>query len=186
MKHTRAGILDAVVDVIDEDGLGVSTARLAARAGVSNGTLFNYFPTRQGLIDALYLHLKRDLAAAIGDTQGPATAKNRARDVWDRWVAWGSTAPARHRVMLLLKGGGAVSAAARAEADELFAGVSDLLASAARAGQLVDMPLPYLAAVIEAQLDVAVSSELDGGARAVAFEMAWASIASASLRTAPA
>ncbi|WP_374315867.1 TetR/AcrR family transcriptional regulator [Microbacterium sp.] len=186
MKYLRSDILDAAVDVLDQEGLGVSTARLAARVGVSNGTLFNYFPTRQDLIDALYLHLKRDLASAIGDTDGSASAKDRAREVWDRWVAWGCAAPARHRVVLLLKGGGAVGAVALAEAAELFAGVSNLLDSAAREGDLVDMPLPYLAAVIEAQVDLAVSNGLRGAARAVAFEMAWASIASPTLHTASA
>jgi AcrR family transcriptional regulator len=186
MKHSRSGILDAAVDIVDQEGLGVSTARLASRAGVSNGTLFHYFPTRQDLIDGLYLHLKRDLAAAIGDLDGSAAAKDRAREVWDRWVTWGRAAPARHRVVLLLKGGGAVGPAALAEAAELFAGVLDLLESAARDGELVDMPLTYLAAVIEAQIDLAVSSELGGAARAVAFEMAWASIASPALRTASA
>ncbi len=186
MKHSRSDILDAAVEIVDEEGLGVSTARLASRAGVSNGTLFHYFPTRQDLIDGLYLHLKRDLAAAIGDTDGSASAKDRAREVWDRWVTWGCAAPARHRVVLLLKGGGAVGSAALAEAAELFAGVSELLESAAREGVLVGMPLPYLAAVIEAQIDLAVSSELEGAARTVAFEMAWASIASPSLRTASA
>ena len=55
MKHKRSAIIAAAVTLIDREGVGISTARVAAEAGVSNGTLFNYFPTKQALIDSVYV-----------------------------------------------------------------------------------------------------------------------------------
>ncbi len=176
VKYVPADILDAAVALIDARGIGVSTAKVAEAAGVSNGTLFNYFRTKQDLLDELYLHLKRDLAAAIGDIDAAVPVKDRARTIWDRWVAWGIDAPARHRVVLMLKGGGLVSDAAVDEAAALFAAVSDVLVAASEQGLVTDMQLPYLAVVVEAQLDLAVSSGLGPAERGIAFEMAWASI----------
>ncbi|MDO8143731.1 MULTISPECIES: TetR/AcrR family transcriptional regulator [unclassified Isoptericola] len=176
MKFVPADILDAAVTLIDADGIGVSTAKVAAAAGVSNGTLFHYFRTKQDLLDELYLHLKRDLATAIGDVDATGSTKDRSRTIWDRWVAWGTAHPARHRVVLLLKGAGLIRRAAVEEAQTYFAAVPDVLAEAAADGQLVDMPLPYLAEVVETQIDLAVSRDLAEAERAVAFEMAWASI----------
>lgn len=178
MKYSRDDILDSAVDLIDREGIGVSTARVAAHAGVSNGTLFHYFPTKQDFIDALYLRVKRSLADAIGETDVAVPPEDRAHQVWDRWVAWALSAPARHRVVLLLKGGGVVRPEAVSEAAALFSGVTDVLDAAAKDGTLVPMPLPYLAAVVEAQVDVAVTAQLDGAARDTAFDMAWASISS--------
>lgn len=47
-------ILDAVEDILLERGLdGASIASIAERAGVAVGTLYNYFPDRDAMIQAL-------------------------------------------------------------------------------------------------------------------------------------
>ena len=66
MQHKPEVILAAALSVFREEGVHVSTARIASAAGVSNGSLFNYFPTKQALIDDLYVWIKTDLAAAAG------------------------------------------------------------------------------------------------------------------------
>jgi hypothetical protein len=47
-------ILAATPTLFHQEGIGVSTGRIARATGVSNRTLFNYFPTKQVLIDALH------------------------------------------------------------------------------------------------------------------------------------
>jgi len=56
MRHQiSAAILDAAEAVIADRGLdGASTAAIASRAGVAVGTLYNYFPDRESLIDSLF------------------------------------------------------------------------------------------------------------------------------------
>jgi len=59
-KHTVAAILEATFRVLDQGAL--STTRVAEVAGVSVGTLYQYFPNRDALINAL---LADHLEAAI-------------------------------------------------------------------------------------------------------------------------
>jgi AcrR family transcriptional regulator len=50
----RAAILDAAEELIAARGLGVSLIRIAKRAGLAVGTLYNYFADRDALIKALF------------------------------------------------------------------------------------------------------------------------------------
>jgi AcrR family transcriptional regulator len=50
-KHSA--ILQAAIRVIDRQGLGAATAKIAAEAGVSKGSLFTYFPTKADLLSHL-------------------------------------------------------------------------------------------------------------------------------------
>ncbi len=58
--RTRANIVAAAVDLIRETGLAAATTRaIANRAGVSYQTLYNYFPTKGHMVQAI---LAEDLA----------------------------------------------------------------------------------------------------------------------------
>lgn len=178
MKFTPDQILDAALRVFDEQGVGVSTAKIAAAAGVSNGSLFNYFPTKQDLVDALYVRLKRSLATAIGTPEG--TFEERVRATWDRWLAWGDEAPQRRRVMNLLHHAGLASADAVAEATELLGGPVALLETGRTEGRLADLPVEYLAALIQQQLELAMDAAPDPHHRDLAFRAMWRSITPAN------
>ncbi len=53
---SRARILEAALTCFLESGYEQTTvARIRERSGVSNGTLFHYFPTKEAIADALYL-----------------------------------------------------------------------------------------------------------------------------------
>lgn len=59
---TRAGLLDATAACLVEHGYqGTSTTAVCARAGVSQGALFRYFPTKQALLSASAEHLYEQL-----------------------------------------------------------------------------------------------------------------------------
>jgi AcrR family transcriptional regulator len=60
-------LLDAARDVFGERGLGAPLEAVAARAGVSIGTLYNRFPTRNDLIDAALPNLVCSQMAAVTD-----------------------------------------------------------------------------------------------------------------------
>lgn len=180
MKRSPEEILDAAAVLVDREGVGVSTAKVAAAAGVSNGTLFNYFPTKKSLIDALYLRLKSLLVAAVGEVDQSLEPVEQFRGVWQRWGDWAAADPIRHRVALLLHGAGLVSPTATAQVDTMLAPLVDALAAAAARGQMVDLPLPYLSRLLELQLNWAVQAGLSPTQRAAAFDMAWRSVSSPS------
>lgn len=58
---TRALIINAVVQCIFDSGYtNISTVNIAKQAGVSRGSLLNYFPHRFDLIYATILHLRQE------------------------------------------------------------------------------------------------------------------------------
>jgi AcrR family transcriptional regulator len=66
-ERNRRLLLDAAAEVFSEQGLDASTAEIARRAGVGQGTVFRRFPTKEHLI-----------AAIVVDRIGELEAKARA------------------------------------------------------------------------------------------------------------
>ncbi len=64
-KHTVSAILEATIRVLDEvGGEALTTTRVAEVAGVSVGTLYQYFPNRDALLNALLAdHLEAAISA---------------------------------------------------------------------------------------------------------------------------
>lgn len=173
MQHKPEAILAAALVVFREEGVHVSTARIASAAGVSNGSLFNYFPTKQALIDALYVSIKTDLADAAGQFDDAEPIDRRIRQVWDRWLGWAREHRDAHHVVNLLQQAGLASPEAQAAGAVAIAGPVHLLNEAEDLGILVDLPLEHLAALIQHHLDQAVASELDDQQADLAFHVLW-------------
>jgi len=172
-EHSPDAILAAALTLFCDEGVAVSTARIAQAAGVSNGTLFNYFPTKQALIDALYLSIKTDLAEAIGTVPTDGPIETRMRLVWDRWFTWARHHRRPYAVMTLLHQANLASPTARELGASALDGSASVLTEAMTKGLLVDLPLEYLAGLIQHQLDQAVTSELDDQQAGVAFGVLW-------------
>ncbi|MEJ0034908.1 MAG: TetR/AcrR family transcriptional regulator [Gammaproteobacteria bacterium] len=124
MKQTseqtkRDQLLRAALELFAANGLNVPTAKVAAAAGVANGTLFNYFPTKQDLIDALYLDIKREFTGLLQDSAVHPGEDFRAASlaIWKSFVAWALANPLKHQVMNLLLNGQALSEKARNESE---------------------------------------------------------------------
>lgn len=66
-------ILEAAIRIIDQDGLaGLTTNRVAELAGVSIGTLYQYFPNKQAIVAALGRRELRSITATmIGLLEAP-------------------------------------------------------------------------------------------------------------------
>jgi TetR/AcrR family transcriptional regulator, repressor of fatR-cypB operon len=68
-------ILDAALALFDERSYGDTPIPLVAeRAGVAAGTIYRYFPGKQGLVNALYRHWKGELGRAVADPDPDALA----------------------------------------------------------------------------------------------------------------
>ncbi len=166
-------ILDLCVDVFDDEGVGVSTAKIAKAVGVSNGTLFNYFPTKQDLIDALYLRLKLDLAAALGDIDPELSLQEQSQTLALRWFDWAAAKPARNRVAALLHQSGLAGEEAIATAAAAFANSGRILNELADSGLLVDLPIAYVAQLMQNHVEIAVQVGLTETERITAFNALW-------------
>lgn len=65
-RFTVAAILEAAADVIDNVGWSrASTNRIAERAGVSIGSLYQYFPNKEAILASLYDSHHHDIHAVV-------------------------------------------------------------------------------------------------------------------------
>ncbi len=67
VKDKKTAIMGAALKLFTERGFhGTSTAQISKNAGVATGTLFNYFPTKEDLINSLYFEVKGNLGHSMG------------------------------------------------------------------------------------------------------------------------
>jgi AcrR family transcriptional regulator len=100
----RKALLESACDFVARLGTEASTAKIAKAAGVSEGTLFTYFPTKDDLLNQLYIAIETDLmermVAAYPNGDAP---RERLRRVWDRLVDWGLTNATARKAIRQLK-----------------------------------------------------------------------------------
>jgi len=77
---TRGALLDAALDCLIEEGYAsLSTRNVAERAGVSQGTLMHYFPTRAAFVAAAVRHVAVKLLAELREQHGVRGRSERRR-----------------------------------------------------------------------------------------------------------
>ncbi|WP_158502253.1 TetR/AcrR family transcriptional regulator [Vitiosangium sp. GDMCC 1.1324] len=71
-KATVEALLEAAAQVLVSSGYeGTTTKQVAERAGVSIGTLYQYYPSKEALVAALVERLSQQLLAALTETLVP-------------------------------------------------------------------------------------------------------------------
>lgn len=158
MYGKRHELLQAATQLFAAEGFGVSTAKIAGLAGVANGTLFTYFPTKQELVDALYLDLKKEVMVLFAEARFEEDADLRevSARIWDKYVRWALAAPAKHAVMNLLKSGGMLSPSVVAEADDMFKPMSEIIMRGIKSGLLTVKDVMYLQLLMAAQIEASI------------------------------
>ena len=91
VKDKRTAIMEAALKLFTERGFhGTSTAQISKEAGVATGTLFNYFPTKEDLINSLYFEVKGELSQAMGkEIEAESTFQDKLRKIWSNLIKWG-------------------------------------------------------------------------------------------------
>lgn len=85
----------------DNGFYGTATARIAKDAGVSNGILFHYFPTKDDLIRAMYFDVKdRLFEYSLSQIYKGATLKESIYTLWLAAVEWNLENPEDFEFML--------------------------------------------------------------------------------------
>ncbi|MEM7033836.1 MAG: TetR/AcrR family transcriptional regulator [Chloroflexota bacterium] len=151
-------ILEAAIDLFAKEGFwNTPTTRIAKHAGVGNGTLFNYFESKDVLINAVYTQLKQEYISYIMlNYPEDVSVKARFEHIWFRYIDWGVRNPTRHELLIQLRLSDLVNKEAHHQDAEQIAAMLELVNQAVKADLLADMPIMYLGQVFEAQLDTAV------------------------------
>ena len=78
-QRNRDALLAAARVAFTERGAAASLEDVARRAGVGVGTLYRHFPTRQDLVEAVYVEEVEALCRSAGSGEGTS---------WDKLVGW--------------------------------------------------------------------------------------------------
>jgi AcrR family transcriptional regulator len=99
-EQKRGAILKAAAEAIAAEGIGVSTSRIAKSAGVADGSLFLYFPTKDDLLNQLYSSIKQEIAESMfARYPKESTVSKRMRSVWMAYLKWGVSNPDKRQAM---------------------------------------------------------------------------------------
>jgi len=176
VSDRKSQIIEATIPLVLREGVGVSTAAIAKSAGVSNGTLFNAFATKQDLIDSIYLTAKTGMFDALTHSGDAPFDRETLYRNWCDYLGWARRAPHHRQIMHLLPDAGLVSPTMRGTVDGLGEPyrlwITDALARGAIRGPSVD----YVARLLFFHLDLVIEMALVGDDEALAFDMLCHSI----------
>src|SRR6267142_2801271 len=158
MNGKQDHILQTALELFAAEGLAVPTAKIAKKAGVANGTLFNYFPTKQDLIDALYLNNKKEVAQLFlaGGVGKAKSLRESSFVVWNSYVRWAINNPLKHMVMNLFKTAHVLSPKVLAQADDIFKPLHELVQNGIKKGEVRNLGLDYFYQIQAAQIGVSI------------------------------
>jgi AcrR family transcriptional regulator len=150
----RTAILAAAVRVIAAQGLGAPTALIAKEAGVSNGSLFTYFETKADLLNALYIHLKSEMAeASLARLPLKANVRKQMQYMWSNRLHWALAAPEKRRTLAHLNVSDDITEATREAGHRVMAGVAKLMTAARADGPMRNTPHAFIVALTNATAD---------------------------------
>jgi AcrR family transcriptional regulator len=105
-RLTVDAVLEAAAQVFERHGYAAGTTnRIAERAGVSIGTLYQYFPNKDAILVALVEHHLADASATMAihveafASDPPPPLDTGLRQLLDAFVALHADRPALHRVL---------------------------------------------------------------------------------------
>jgi AcrR family transcriptional regulator len=175
----RDAILAAATSVFAEGGLSAPTSAISKAAGIAEGTLFTYFPTKDDLLNALYRHIKLELAEVL--MSGFARKKDvraKLQHIWDAFVNWGLAHPERRKVLAQLQVSDKLTHETKAVGAAPFAEVEAMGREAIAQGAIRDLPLEFLIAMMEALTQatielIAANPSKAAKYRTFGFEALW-------------
>ena len=188
MNETRKQIIEASIDLFAKAGFwNTPTSKIVKHAQVSTGTLFNYFDSKDGLIDAVFLQLRQEQTSHIADGYPEnAPVKERVEHIWFRDIDWGVRFPVRFRLLQQLKLSDLISRDARDRSWDQWSFAKTLIPEAIESGIYRDVTVEYVARLAfahrEAAIDYAITFQLADMSLtkhiARSFEIYWAGITS--------
>ncbi len=176
-------ILKAALKLFVEFGFhGTPTSRIAKEAGVSNGTLFHYFKTKDELVVALYIYIKSNLASCVsGKKPEGETIKATFKREFISTLNWAKESPTEFRFTQQFMSSPYYSMVSNDEIQKQTKHFLDLMQEAIDARVLKPLPVNLLFTllsshisginqyIISSNLDVEKEHELIN----LAFDLIW-------------
>ena len=102
--NKKQQLLETATKLFSEKGFHATpTSAITKEAGVSAGILFHYFKTKEDLIVALYVELKKEYTEAIlVDIDKFKAGRSKLRLIWSNSWNWGLENPIKFRFLVQL------------------------------------------------------------------------------------
>jgi AcrR family transcriptional regulator len=149
-EERRQSIVDSAIRLIAREGLSAATAAIAKEAGVPNGSVFTYFPTKIDLFNALYEEIKEEVTSTVEDGLLEAgDEREQLQHLWGRWTRWGAANPEKRRALARLSVSDDVLQATKATAFAAAHRSMNLIKQVARHGVLHDQDPLVIGAIVD-------------------------------------
>jgi AcrR family transcriptional regulator len=148
--NKREMIINKSLEVFVEFGFhGAPITKLIKSAGVSNGTFFYYFKTKEDLITAIYVATKEELYDVLGiEIEQVVSLKKSIRELWMKWVIWGSEHEQKFKFLELFSNSPYVHQLNKEEMKNNFTFVQQLLRKGIEEEVIVSMDIRLLSELI--------------------------------------
>jgi AcrR family transcriptional regulator len=180
IQHQEKAIFAAAITVFAERGFwNTPTSLISKTAGVADGTLFNYFKTKDDLIVGLYLEIKREVAESLmAGFDAQPTARDKIYDIWSRYIDWSLANPQKFKVMSEIHASFPLSESVKAQSTEPFIEIGLLAQEGIARGEFYDYPVDYLASMMDALSVMTIkymraNSDTKTDYKAIGFEILW-------------
>lgn len=159
MSDKRIQIIEASIDLFAKNGFwNTPTSKITKHAKVSTGTLFNYFASKDELIDEVYLQLRQEQTAHISaNFPSSAPIKSRFEHIWFRYIDWGVRHPVRYQLLQQMKLSDLISSEAQARSNANMTEAIGSMDQAMKENLFGEISVEYFGALVIAQLNAAVS-----------------------------
>ena len=153
IQDKQQAIVDAAIAVFSSRGFwNTPTSLISKTAGVADGTLFNYFKTKDDLISEVYLEIKREVADELmNGLDAYETFHDKMQHIWTRYIHWGVNNPDKFKVLQQIGLSYDLADEVKAQGNEPFTEISRLAGESIAKGELRSYPVDYLAALMDGQ-----------------------------------
>ena len=177
-------IISATINIIAEQGLGAPTVKIAAIAGVSHGSIFNYFKNKTDLLNSVYLGLTQELSRIVEEELPlTGTVHEQLRHVWWRWAHWGAANPAKPQTLAQLAVSDQITDDSRGIAWKHAATPIGIFDKARIRGTLRDQPIEFVFDIVNAVAGATINAMIRDPAAAdgycsTSFDALWNALTS--------
>ena len=177
-------IFQASLQLILKEGLsGIKMGQLAKEAGLATGTLYVYFPSKEALINELYLHLKRRAMQGLLRSYAPDVSfMINFEDIWYNYMNYNLLYPEEAVFMEQYYRSPYTREEVLEERDQLLQPIFDLLERGKKERLVNSLPTTLLVSQLMggikelARWHHGQRLEMNPEAINQAFEMAWNSV----------
>lgn len=143
----KTALLDSALTLFVKQGFhATSTASIAKSAGVATGTLFHHFPSKEAILNELFITIKQSFANAILQTsQLSGEIEQDANTLWQNAIDWAIANPLKQTFFLQFSFSVEVDPVIRQQAmNEVLRFIVELIEQGLKQNLIADFPVPLL------------------------------------------